>query len=132
MCRTLHQVIAAACLLLLAAFAAARVPEADLDEAWQRFMDGEDLQDPIIVFAQVAFSRFIRHVIKRCHIVVCLSLWIIRARCVDRSSCNTTLVQRRLPHDQRARRILIDEVLLLYESRHARQMASNLLNKLLL
>ena len=48
--RTLSQIIAAACLLLLGAFAAASVPEADLDGAWQRFMNTATASEPGMTF----------------------------------------------------------------------------------
>ena len=50
MCQGLRHVIATACLLLSAAFAAASVPEADLDGAWQRFMDKASASEPGMTF----------------------------------------------------------------------------------
>src|SRR5690625_5859710 len=80
-------------------------------------MNIENLHHPVVVLAQIAGGQFVTVAVQRRHVVVGFGLGVERSRRADRGNgASTAHVFRRLSHDKRLVRILVQQVLLAYKT----------------
>ena len=94
--------------------------------ARNRFVDIQDLQDPLVVLAQAALGLRRAQAVHRRDVVVRLVLRAVRARRIDARAGHAALVHRRFAHFERLARVERQQVMLDHPVLQHRNLAPDL------